>query len=158
MGTILNELFFEKRLSAVEIARIGQWAENTYFDKPCGLMDQTASAVGGMVFIDFANPAAPVVEQVEFDFASAGHALCILDSGADHADLTAEYAAIPGELRQLCALFGKHVLREIPETAFFEALPQIRRQVPAMCCLSGRKAAFGYPEIKKGLLRQSFFI
>ena len=129
IGTICNELFFDSRLSAVEIAQIGQWAENVYFGKPCGLMDQTASSVGGMVFIDFENPAKPVVEKLDFDFAKAGHALCIIDSGADHADLTDEYAAIPGELKQLCRLFGKGVLREIPEEVFLAALPTIRHKV-----------------------------
>ena len=130
MGTICNELFFDKRLSAVEIAQIGQYAENVYFGKPCGLMDQTASSVGGMVFIDFADPAAPVVEKIDFDFTAAGHALCIIDSGADHADLTEEYAAIPGELKRVCQFFGKDVLREIPEADFLGALPQLRHQVP----------------------------
>ena len=130
IGTICNELFFGKQLNAVEIAQIGQYAENVYFGKPCGLMDQTASSVGGMVFIDFADPAAPVVEKIDFDFTAAGHALCIIDSGADHADLTEEYAAIPGELKRVCQFFGKDVLREIPEADFLGALPQLRHQVP----------------------------
>ena len=130
IGTILNELFFYKRLTAVEIAQIGQYAENVYFGKPCGLMDQTASSVGGMVFIDFKDPAKPLVEKVEFDFESAGHGLCIIDCGADHANLTDEYAAIPGELRSLCALFGKEVLRDIPQETFFSGLPAIRGKVP----------------------------
>lgn len=130
MGTIMNELFFEKKLTPVEIAQIGQWAENVYFGKPCGLMDQTASSVGGMVFIDFVDPKAPAVEKLEFDFEKAGHALCIIDCGADHANLTGEYAAIPGELRQLCAQFGKEVLRDIPEEEFFEKLPCVRHKVP----------------------------
>lgn len=130
IGTICNELFFGSRLSAVEIAQIGQYAENVYFGKPCGLMDQTASSVGGMVFIDFENPANPLVEKLDFDFAKAGHALCIIDSGADHADLTDEYAAIPGELKEVCRFFGKEVLRDIPEADFFAALPGLRHQVP----------------------------
>ena len=130
IGAICNELFFGKQLNAVEIAQIGQYAENVYFGKPCGLMDQTASSVGGMVFIDFADPAAPVVEKIDFDFTAAGHALCIIGSGADHADLTEEYAAIPGELKRVCQFFGKDVLREIPEADFLGALPQLRHQVP----------------------------
>ena len=129
MGTIINELFFEKKLTAAEIAQIGQYAENVYFGKPCGLMDQTASSVGGMVYIDFANPRDPVVEKLEFDFANAGHALCIIDCGADHANLTGEYAAIPNELKELCTLFGKEVLRDIPEEEFFAKLPAIRHKV-----------------------------
>ena len=87
------------------------------------------SSVGGMVTIDFKDNANPVVEKLDFDFAAAGHALCIIDSGADHADLTPEYAAVPGELREICAHFGKNVLREIPEEEFFAALPLLRRKV-----------------------------
>ena len=128
IGTILNELFFDKALTAVEIAQIGQYAENVYFGKPCGLMDQTASSVGGMVFIDFKDPAEPVVEKLEFDFASAGHALCIIDSGADHADLTGEYAAIPNEMCAAARVFGKDVLRDVPEDEFYERLPDVRTQ------------------------------
>ena len=129
IGTICNHLFFENKLSAVEIAQIGQWAENVYFGKPCGLMDQTASSVGGMVFIDFADNANPVVEKIDFDFAATGHALCIIDSGADHADLTDEYAAIPGELKALCALFGRDYLRQISKDEFMARLPEIRGKV-----------------------------
>jgi len=129
-GTIFNELFTPQKLSAVEIAQIGQYAENVYFGKPSGLMDQMASSVGGMVFIDFEDPQKPIVEKVEFDFAAAGHALCIIDSGADHANLTNEYAAVTRELKEVCALFGKTVLRDIPEETFFARLPQIRHAVP----------------------------
>ena len=129
MGTILNELFFDRSLSPAEVARIGQSAENVYFGKPCGLMDQMASAVGGMVFIDFEYPACPIVERIDFDLTATGYALCIIDTGADHADLTAEYAAIPGEMREICRYFGKDVLRQIPETEFFAALPQLRGRV-----------------------------
>jgi len=129
IGTILNELFFDKQLTPVEIAQIGQWAENVYFGKPCGLMDQTASSVGGMVFIDFNDPKHPIVERLNFDFAAAGHALCIIDSGADHADLTDEYAAIPTEMKQVAAFFGKEVLRDVAEDEFFAGLPQLRGKV-----------------------------
>ena len=130
MGTICNELFCGGRFSAVELAQIGQWAENVYFGKPCGLLDQMACAVGGMVFMDFADPTAPVVERLDFDFAATEHALCIIDVGADHAGMTGEYASIPGELKALSALFGKSVLREVPEEDFFAKLPQLRHQVP----------------------------
>ena len=130
IGTILNELFFDKKLTAVEIAQVGQYAENVYFGKPCGLMDQTASSVGGMVFIDFNDPTNPVVEKINFNLRDAGYALCIVDTGADHADLTDEYAAIPAEMKQVCSFFGKDVLRQIPEEDFFAALPALRKQVP----------------------------
>jgi len=146
MGTICNELFFEKKLTAVEIAQIGQWAENVYFGKPCGLMDQTASAVGGMVFIDFKDPANPVVEKLDFDFSKVGHALCIIDCGADHADLTGEYAAIPGELQQICRFFWKDALRDIPEEHFFGHLSWLRGQVPDRALL---RAIHFYQENKR---------
>ena len=129
VGTICNELFFGKQLSAVEIAQVGQYAENVYFGKPCGLMDQTASSVGSMVFIDFNETQQPKVEKIDFDFQKAGYDLCIIDSGADHADLTDEYAAITRELKALCAYFGKEYLRQIPEFDFMAALPELRKQV-----------------------------
>lgn len=129
-GTILNELFFDKRLSAVEIAQIGQYAENVYFGKPCGLMDQMASSVGGLVYMDFENPQEPVIVKIDFNLEKAGYALCIIDSGADHADLTDEYAAIPTEMREVAAFFGKKVLRQIPADTFFSALPELRGKVP----------------------------
>ena len=129
MGTILNELFFNNEMSAIEIAQVGQYAENVYFGKPCGLMDQMASSVGGLVYIDFADTENPIVEKIDYDFQKAGYDLCIIDSGADHADLTDEYAAITRELKALCAFFGKEYLRQISETDFMAALPQLRKQV-----------------------------
>ena len=146
LGTIINELFFHRQLSPVDIAIIGQWAENAYFGKPCGLMDQAASAVGGLVFMDFADPQKPVVERVDFDFSKAGHVLCIVDSGADHADLTDEYAAIPGELRELCAHLGAEVLREVPEKEFLARLPELRGRVPDRAIL---RAIHFYQENKR---------
>ena len=127
VGTMLNELFFGGKCSAVEIAQIGQYAENVFFGKPCGLMDQTASSVGGVVAIDFADTAHPVVEQITLDLHANGYALCILNSGAGHADLTAEYASITDELKAVCRCFGKEVLREVPEEAFLSALPEVRK-------------------------------
>ena len=126
LGTVFNELC-GAALSPAEVATIGQWAENVYFGKPCGLMDQMASAVGGLVYIDFADPAHPMVEQVDFDFSAAGHALCILDSGASHADLTDDYASIPEELSRISGYFGQTVLREVPEDRFWAELPSLRR-------------------------------
>ena len=129
IGTILNELFFEKKLTAIEIAQIGQYAENVYFGKPCGLMDQMASSVGGMVYIDFEDPENPKVQKIDVDLATFGYGLCIIDTGADHADLTDEYAAIPGELAQLCQCFGKKYLREIPKAEFVQKISEIRGKV-----------------------------
>lgn len=128
LGNIFNSLFNDGACTAVQIAQIGQYAENVYFGKPSGLLDQMASSVGGLVMIDFANNDDPVVEKVDFDFSSAGHALCIIDSGADHADLTDEYAAVPGELKKICAHFGKSVLREVSGQELFAALPELRRE------------------------------
>ena len=127
IGTIINHLFFDGRVSQPEIARIGQYAENVFFGKPCGLMDQTASAVGNLVTIDFFDKDNPVITPVDFDFSACGHALCIIDSGADHADLTDEYAAITQELKAVCAYFGKDVLTEIEEGDFYAAIPTLRK-------------------------------
>ena len=128
IGVILNDCFMTKKVSPIEIAQIGQWAENVYFGKPCGLMDQMASSVGNIITIDFASPAKPVVEPVAVDFSKAGLALCILDSGADHADLTDEYAAIPAECRAVAAVCGGEVLRDVPFETFLAKLPECRRQ------------------------------
>ena len=127
IGTMLNDLFWDGKCTPVEIAQIGQYAENVFFGKPCGLMDQTASSVGGVVAIDFADTAHPVVEQISLDLHANGYALCILNSGAGHADLTAEYASITDELKAVCRCFGKEVLREVPEEAFLAALPEVRK-------------------------------
>lgn len=127
IGTMLNELFWEGRCTAVELAQIGQYAENVFFGKPCGLMDQMASSVGGVVSIDFADTACPVVEKLDVDLHAYGYALCILDSSAGHEDLTGEYSAITDELRAVCRVFGKEVLREVPEEAFLAELPQVRK-------------------------------
>jgi len=128
IGTIVNHLFFDGRVSQPEIAMIGQYAENVFFGKPCGLMDQTASAVGNLVTIDFFDKDHPVIEPVDFDFAACGHALCIIDSGADHADLTDEYAAIPGEIKAVAAFFGKEVLTQIDEADFYGNIPALRKK------------------------------
>jgi galactokinase len=128
MGTIINHMFFGAKVSQPEVAQIGQYAENVFFGKPCGLMDQMASAVGNLVTIDFFDQDHPVIKPVNFDFSACGHALCIIDSGADHADLTDEYAAIPNEIKAICAYFGKEVLIQIEEAAFFSAIPRLREQ------------------------------
>ena len=128
IGVILNDCFMTEKVSPIAIAQIGQWAENVYFCKPCGLMDQMASSVGNIITIDFASPAKPVVEPVAVDFSKAGLALCILDSGADHADLTDEYAAIPAECRAVAAVCGGEVLRDVPFETFLAKLPECRRQ------------------------------
>ena len=127
IGTIINHLFFDGKVSQPEIAMIGQYAENVFFGKPCGLMDQTASAVGNLVTIDFFDKDHPVIRGVNVDFASFGHALSIIDTRASHADLTDEYAAIPGEIRSVANWFGKDVLTQIDEKDFYAAIPQLRK-------------------------------
>jgi len=128
IGTIFNHLCGAGK-SAIEIAQIGQYAENVYFGKPCGLMDQMASSVGNIIGIDFADPAAPVVTPIPFDFTASGYSLCIVDSGASHADLTDEYAAITQELKALCRLLGKEFLRDVDEDAFMQQIPMLRKEV-----------------------------
>lgn len=126
LGTVLNHLYNDGRISAVEIAQIAQQAENLYFGKPCGLMDQTASSVGSCVSIDFRDPAQPVIERVDFDLDAFGYALCITDTGGNHADLTYEYAAIQEEMQAVAAKLGGSYLREVEEYRFRENIPVLR--------------------------------
>ena len=128
IGAVVNGLFCGSRLTATELAIMGQAAENRFFGKPCGLMDQMASAWGGAIAIDFADPAAPVVTPVDYDFSASGHSLCMINLHSDHADLTAEYAAIPAELGAVSAHFGKKYLREVDENEFYAAIPELRRE------------------------------
>ena len=127
IGTIVNHLFFGGKATQPEVAMIGQYAENVFFGKPCGLMDQTASAVGNLVTIDFFDKDHPDIRPVNFDFAATGHALCIIDSQASHADLTDEYAAVPGEIKAVAAYMGKEVLTQIDEQDFYAKLPELRK-------------------------------
>lgn len=128
IGNILNGLFANNSVSDVEIAKIGQYAENVYFGKPCGLMDQMASSVGAVVSIDFKDLENPIIKKVDFNFSKSGYALCIINSGADHADLTDEYAAIPYEMKKVAQVFGKEVLREVDETLFMENIAKVRKK------------------------------
>ena len=118
-----------EKFSQVRIAQIGQYAENVFFGKPCGLMDQTACAVGGVITIDFKDPAHPVVGQTEIDLAKHGFVMCISDTKGSHADLTDDYAAIRREMESVAAQFGKKVLREVPEEEFYAAIPKLRKAV-----------------------------
>lgn len=127
LGVIENRLFCGDALDAVTIAQLGQRAENVYFGKPSGLMDQTASSVGGAVAIDFADPASPIVRSVKVDLEALGYALCIIDSGASHAALTGEYASIPEEMGAVAEFFGKKALREVDEASLLRALPELRK-------------------------------
>ncbi len=129
IGTVLNHLYNNGEVSAVEIAKTAQYAENVYFGKPSGLMDQMASSVGGFISIDFKDPADPVINEMNFDIAKNGLSLCIVDTKGNHADLTPEYAAIPAEMKAVAGLFGKSVLREISKEEILENLPKIRAEL-----------------------------
>ena len=128
VGTILDRLFCGGSVGAVEIARFGQYAENSYFGKASGLMDQMVSSVGGFVYIDFENPSEPVIDYVQFDFDSAGYSLCITDTKGSHADLTDDYSAIPTEMKHVASMFGAQVLRQVDEDEFYEKIPELREK------------------------------
>ncbi len=129
IGAIFDGLFNDGAAAPEELARIGQWAENHYFGKPCGLMDQTASAMGGVTAIDFYDPQKPVIRTLPVDFAQFGYALCIIDTVGSHMDLTAEYAAIPQEMNRVAQLLGAEHLRYVTREALLEAIPRIRAEV-----------------------------
>lgn len=129
VGTMLNYLYNDGAVDAVTIAKIAQYAENEYFGKPCGLMDQTACSVGSFVTIDFEDPKVPIIEEVKFDFASCGHALCIVDTKGNHSDLTDEYGFIRSEMESVAQYFGKSVLREVSEAEFYGEIAEVRKKV-----------------------------
>lgn len=129
IGTILNTLFNKGAVSDVEIAQIGQYSENEYFGKPCGLMDQMASSLGGIVLIDFKDKTNPLYEKVDIDFESKGYGLLIVNTKGNHRDFTEDYAAIPKEMKLVCREFGVKRLREIEAKAFFEKIPALRNVV-----------------------------
>jgi len=129
IGAIINQLFNEGRMSKVQNAIIGQWAENNFFGKPCGLMDQTACSVGGLITIDFEDPSKPIVKEVDFDFVATGYALVITDVGGGHDDAAsqAEYASLPTEMKSVAAQLGAKVLREVTLDQIVEKIPEIRK-------------------------------
>ena len=129
IGNILNHIYNEGKISNVEIAKLSQYAENQFFGKPCGLMDQVACAAGGIVAIDFADPKKPLIDQISFDLSAAGYNLCIINTGGNHADLTDDYASIPAEMKSVAAYFGKAVLRDTDEDAVIAAIPALRAKV-----------------------------
>ncbi len=128
IGTILSGLYNDMSISAIEIAIIGQYAENVYFGKPCGLMDQMACSVGNLVHIDFKNPKKPEVEKLDFNMSEYGYSLCITDTKGSHADLTDEYAAVPLEMKKIANHFGKEVLREVRLADVVQSIPQLREK------------------------------
>ena len=134
-GNILSGLYNRGTVSATEIAIIGQYAENVYFGKPCGLMDQMASSTGNLVHIDFANPENPQVEKIDFDMEKYGYRLCITDTKGSHADLTDEYAAVPKEMKLVAKYFGKKVLRDVSANDVLENIHNLREKLGDRCVL-----------------------
>ena len=129
IGTIIDGLYNDMSIDMVTIAKVGQYAENVYFGKPCGLMDQCACAVGGLISIDFKDTEHPVVKHVDVDFSKYDHSLCIVDTKGSHADLTDAYGAIPTEMKDVAHYFGKEFLREVDEKEFFDHLADVRAAV-----------------------------
>lgn len=157
LGRVFSGLCCGGSVSPEDIARMGQTAERDYFGKPCGLMDQMASSVGGLVYMDFADPVHPATERIDCDLGASGYGLFIVDSGADHADLTADYAAIPAELEQVCRVFGAEVLRQVGETEFYRRLPAVRAAAGDRAALraihvfdENRRAAAEAEALRKG--------
>ena len=129
VGNILSHMYNAGKVDNVEIAKLAQYSENVFFGKPCGLMDQVACAVGGIVAIDFKDPKAPVIDKVDFDISAAGYNLCIVNTGGNHADLTDDYASVPAEMKSVAAYFGKSVLREVDEAEFYSSIAALREKV-----------------------------
>lgn len=124
--SMINTFFNEGRMSTVAYAHIGKYAENVYWDKASGLLDQMACAVGGLITIDFMNPLEPAVEKIDFDFAAQGHSLIIVQTGRGHADLSEDYSSVPNEMKKVASYFGKEVCAEITEEQLLEHLPEVR--------------------------------
>ena len=129
IGTIISGLYNDMKINPVEIAMIGQYAENVYFGKPCGLMDQMTCSMGNLVHIDFENPNQPIVNRINFDMTKHGYSLCIVDTKGSHANLTPDYAAIPQEMKDVAACFGKEVLRQVTREEILDNLNLIRTKV-----------------------------
>ncbi len=149
VGTIIDVHYFDCKAGEIEIAKIGQYAENVYFGKGSGLLDQMVCSVGGFVFIDFNDTANPKVEKHDFDFAQAGYHLCITDTKGSHSDLTDDYVAVPAEMKSVAAYFGKSVLREVDEKAFFAAIPDLHGKVADRAIL---RALHFFGENKRAIL------
>lgn len=129
IGTIFSGLFNEMSISPVLLAQVSQYAENYYFGKPSGLMDQLAASVGGFVSIDFSDTEKPVIEKIDCDLASLGYTICIVDARGSHANLTPEYASVPLEMCRVAKAFGKEVLREVDPAAFFASIGTLRKTI-----------------------------
>lgn len=124
--SMINKFFNESRMNTVAYAHIGKYSENVYWDKASGLLDQMACAVGGLITIDFLEPSVPVVEKIDFDFASRDHSLIIVQTGKGHADLSEDYSSVPIEMKKVAEYFGKEVCAEITEEQVIENMAEIR--------------------------------
>ncbi len=151
VGNILSHMYNDGKVDNVEIAKLAQYAENQFFGKPCGLMDQVACAVGGIVAIDFKDPKTPVINKVDFDLSAKGYNLCIVNTGGNHADLTDDYASVPAEMKAVAAHFGKAVLREVDESDLVAAIPVLREKVGDRAVLR----AFHFLNENKRVLKQT---
>ena len=129
IGNVLSSLYNDMKIDPVTIAIIGQYAENYYFGKPCGLMDQMACSVGSLCHIDFADPSNPKIDRIELDMDAVGYSLCITDTKGSHADLTPDYAAVPAEMKSVAAYFGKDVLNDISEEEVIAAISELRKKL-----------------------------
>lgn len=125
-GNIISHFYNEGKIKPIELAQIGKYAENVYFGKPCGLLDQAACANGGFSYMDFEKNDAPQIEKLTFDLSGYGYSLCIVNTGGNHADLTDDYASVPKEMRTVASLFGKDVLREVKEEDFLNRISDLR--------------------------------
>lgn len=125
--TIISHLYNDGKIDPVTAAQISKFAENEFFGKPSGLLDQMAASVGGFTTMDFGDPQNPIIEKIDFDLDSYGYALCVVDTGGNHADLTGEYAAVPTEMKSIARLMGAEVLRDVDENEFFARIPELRR-------------------------------
>lgn len=157
IGQIINQLFCGGKFNSTDLAKVGQYAENVYYGKPCGLLDQMACATGGVVAIDFADPQNPVVQRCAVDFAGEGYALVIIDSGANHSDLDGEYAAITREMGAVAQFFGKTVLHEVDEAEFFRREAEVRGAIGERPALRAehffaetKRAEAQYAALKRG--------
>lgn len=148
IGTIINEKYNDGKASNEEIAKIGKYAENVYFGKQCGLMDQMACATGGLVFIDFADTENPVVKKQVYDFSKENIHICITDTKGSHADLTDDYVAVPAEMKQIAGYFEKPYLRAVSEEAFYRAIPELRKKYSDRAVM---RAAHFFDENKRAI-------
>ncbi len=129
VGNILNHFYNDGKIGNDEIAKLSQYSENVFFGKPSGLMDQMACAVGGFVYIDFADPKNPIIEPIDFSLSDAGYSLCIVNTGGNHANLNEDYASVPAEMKAVAKEFGKEVLRGIDEKTLLGKIPELREKV-----------------------------